>query len=336
MTKIIENEEGNSGQIILGDETSHQAISFKLAQAFYSEITGKSEKITENLTRSFVLTIENVQQLHQRIIQSTTQYNVASANVAFSVEYRNDSSERFSSIERFMTHAGSKGIAVSEVYINYRFLIILPETSKPQEYRINIRLISRVVKLEEIRETMGELSFSIPLWEFDSGSTCRVSIDFIDITVANSFMSVVKNWNNGLDEVDTNMFVKKIRPIAKHMPSAFQYGLLFAGSYYTLDAIDQYFSAPQAHTTAMFILVAFLFNFIMWKLGNFTGSKTESHLNGSYEMSYISFSGADKKLAQECSTTKRNNALISAAYVVGTIVIGVLSSGISALIFGEN
>ncbi|VUD68901.1 hypothetical protein TDB9533_04260 [Thalassocella blandensis] len=81
MSEIISNGDGQNGQndqIILGDETSQQAISFKLAQAFYSEITGKSEKINEKFTKSFILSIENIEQLHKRIIQSTTQYNVAS------------------------------------------------------------------------------------------------------------------------------------------------------------------------------------------------------------------------------------------------------------------
>jgi len=252
MSEIFNNGDDQNSQIILGDETSHQAISFKMAQAFYSEITGKSEKISEKFTKSFILTIENIDQLHKRIIQSTTQYNVAAANVSFAVEYQNDSSERFSSIDRFKTHAGSKGIPVEEVDINYNFLIVLPGTRKPQEYRINILLISRIVKLEDLRKKIADMPISMPLWQFDNELTCRASIDFIDITVANSFMSVIKSWSNGLDEANTNIIIKKIRPYAKFMPTLFKYGLLTIGSYYTVNVVDSYFSSPVAHTTAMF------------------------------------------------------------------------------------
>ena len=333
MTDIICNDDGDGGQVILGDETSQQAISFKLAQAFYSEITGKAEKISEKFVKSFVLTIDNIDQLHQRIIQSTTQYNVVSANVSFSVEYQNDSSERFSSIERFKTHAGAKGVPVEEVDISYNFLFILPGTQKPQEYRINIRLISRVVKLEDLREKTEDMPFSVPLWQYDNELTCRASIDFIDITVANSFMSVIKTWNSALDEVDTSAVLKKIRPYSRYLPALFKYGLLAAGVYYTYGVVDSYFVDSEPKTTAMFVLIAFLFNFILWKFGLFAGRKSESHLDQLYEISFISFSGADKNLAKRCAAAKRKNTIFSICYLVGTFILGVLASGMANVIF---
>jgi len=334
VTVIVQGKEDDcENQIILGDETSQQAISFKMAQAFYSEITGKSEKITEKFTKSFILNIEDVEQLHKRIIQSTTQYNVASANVSFSVAYQNDSSERLSSIDRLKVHAGTKGLPVEEIDISYNFLIILPGTKKPQEYRINIQLVSRVVKLEKLKEQMADMSISLPLWHFDSELTCRASVDFIDITVANSFMSVIKDWNNGLEEVTTNILLKKIRSVAKYMPSVFQYGLLVAGVFYTLIHMEEYFTVIKPEATAKFVLIAYLFNFIIWKAGRAMGRKSESHLNQLYDISYINFSGADKNLAQSSSVSKRNSTLLSAFYLVGTIVVGVISSSLAAMLF---
>lgn len=333
MADIMNNGDEMESQVILGDESSQQAISFKMAQAFYSEITGKAEKISEKFVKSFILTIENIDQLHQRIIQSTTQYNVVSANVSFSVEYQNDSSERFSSIERFKAHAGAKGIPVEEVDINYNFLFILPGTQKPQEYRINIRLISRVVKLEDLREKTEDMPFSVPLWQYDNELTCRASIDFIDITVANAFMSVIKTWNNALDEVETNTIIKKLRPYSRYLPVLFKYGLLLAGTYYTFAVVDKYFISSSPKTTAMFVLIAYLFNFILWKVGLFLGRKSEYHLDQLYEVSFISFSGADKNLAKQCTSAKRKNTIYSACYLAGTFILGVLASGVANVVF---
>ena len=333
MSEVVNSEPSEGGQVILGDETSQQAISFKMAQAFYSEITGKSEKICEKFNKSFILTIENVEQLHKRIIQATTQYSVATANASFSVEYQNDSSERFSSIDRFKTHAGTKGVPVEEVDISYHFLIILPDTKKPQEYRINIRLVSRAVKLEDIKEQTKGMPFSVPLWRFDNALTCRASIDFIDITVANAFMSVVKTWNSGLEEVEVNEFLNKLRAYARYMPALFKYGLLTAGVFYTLKVVDVYFSSATPQTTAMFVLIAYLFNFILWKAGLFLGKKAEHHLNQLYDVSYIGFSGADQTLAKKCKAAKRKNTLSSLGYLAGTFFLGVLASGAATYIF---
>lgn len=333
MSEVISPDSEQGGQVILGDETSQQAISFKMAQAFYSEITGKSEKISEKFTKSFILTIENVEQLHKRIIQATTQYNVVTANASFSVEYQNDSSERFSSIERFKAHAGTKGVPVEEVDINYNFLFVLPGTKKPQEYRINIRLVSRAVKLEDLKERTNGMPFSLPLWQFDNSLTCRASIDFIDITVANAFMSVIKSWNNGLEEVEISETLKKLRPFSKYMPALFKYGLLTAGVIYTFGVVDQYFVSVHPKTTAMFVLLAYLFNFVLWKAGSFSGRKAEHHLDQLYDVSYILFSGADKTLAKNCTAEKRKNTLMSAGYLVGTFILGVLASGAANYIF---
>jgi len=335
MTEIESSGTPDSNEIILGDDSSKQAISFKLAQAFYNEITGKSEKVTEEFNPSFILTMENVNQLHQRIIQSTAQYNVKSANASFSVEYVNDSSERFSSIERFMAHAGAKGQPIEEVAISYNLFVILPQTNKPQEYRINILLVSRCAKVESMKKHMDDMPFSFPLWRFESKFTCRASVDFIDITVANSFISVIKSWIDCLEVTSMNPVLKKIRHLSKYLPLLGQYGLLAIGVFYANKQLLMYFHQPEASTTASFILIAFLFNFLMFKLGRFVGYKSERHLDSIYQLSYINFSGADARLAKESSASVRANITKSVGYIIFSFVLAVASNGVSKFIFGS-
>jgi hypothetical protein len=332
MTELAIDESSEENQVMLGDESSQQAMSFKLAQAFYNELTGKSERVKEEFNSSFILTMDNVRQLHHRIIQSSAQYNVASANASFSVIYLNDSSERFSSIERFMAHAGAKGIVVEEVDISYRLLVILPQTNKPQEYRINIRLISRCAKVEGMKEEFKDLPVSFPLWQFEGKLTCRASIDFVDITVANAFMSVIKSWNDCLEVTEMNPVLKKARHLAKYFPGAFQYGLLATGTYFTYQAIVPFFGIPTPESTAKFVLYAILVNFLLLKTGRFIGNKAENNLNQIYQPSYIKFSGADEKLAKGSSSSVRTNISLSIGYIVLTLGLGIISSTLASLI----
>jgi hypothetical protein len=320
-------------KVILGDSTSEEAISFQLAQAFYNEITGKSERLSDEFSTSFVLTMSNVEQLHHRVIQSTVQYNIASANASFSVSYVNDSSERFSSIERFTAHAGAKGVAIDEIDLNYNLLVILPKTNKPQEYRINIKLVSRTAKIENIKSDIAELPVSIPLAQFESKFTCRVSIDFVDVTVANSFMSVIKSWNDCLETTDFNEFIRVIRRFSDWFPVMCQYGLLLMGSYFTYSAIESFFKIPTPESTAIFLLFAALFNFLLFKVGLFIGRRSERHLDQTYQMSYINFSGADAKLAKDSIKSVKGSVIKSFAYVIGSVILGVMSSGIASYIF---
>lgn len=329
MTELISSEPSDNRQMILGDDSSQQAISFKLAQAFYNEITGKSERISEEFNPSFVLTLEDINQLHQRVIQSTTQYNVQSANASFSVEYVNDSSERFSSIERFMTHAGAKGQAVEEVAISYNLLVVLPQTNKPQEYRINILLVSRSTKINRMKSQMDSMPFSIPLWQFENNFTCKASIDFVDITVANSFMSVVKSWIDCLDTTSLNPFLKVVRPYSKYFPLLCQYGLLAAGVYFTNKQLPIFFQTVSPTSTASFVLIAFLFNFLLFKLGKLVGYKAERYIDQIYQISYIRFSGADLRLVKNSKVEVRKNIIKSLGYILFTVLIGVASNWIS-------
>ncbi|WP_128816145.1 hypothetical protein [Aeromonas veronii] len=335
MTKVINSSTSGSNDVILGDDSSQQAISFKLAQAFYNEITGKSEKLTEEFNPSFILTQSDVNQLHHRIIQSTAQYNVQSANASFSVGYVNDSSERFSSIERFMAHAGTKGQPVEEIAINYNILVILPKTNKPQEYKINVLLISRTAKVEGMKEHINDYPFSIPLWQFESKFTCRVSVDFVDITVANSFVSVIKSWIDCLEVTSMSPVLKKARPLSKFLPVLGKYGLLFVGVFYTQKQLPIYFENMEPSTTASFILIAILFNFLLIKIGHFIGYKSERHLDAIYQLSYVNFSGADLRLARDSEGSVRSNLKKSLCYILTTIVLSVLSNGISNYIYSS-
>ena len=70
-----------------------------------------------------------------------------------------------------------------------------------------------------------------------------------------------------------------------------------------------------------------------WKIGLYSGLKSENHLNLLYEVSYISFSGADKKLANECRTSRKKNMLFSGLYLVGTFLMAVFASVVANYIF---
>ncbi|MEE9337624.1 MAG: hypothetical protein V3U87_06050 [Methylococcaceae bacterium] len=332
MTELQHADNQNDQQVLLGDENSQHAISFKLAQVFYDEITGKSEQLSEEFRSSFVLSKENINQLHQSIIESTSKYTIASAIASFSVDYMDNSSERFSSIDRFMMHAGNKVIPVEEVDISYNFLVILPQTQKPQEYRINIRFMSRTSKVENMKQEINDVSISIPLSQFESKYTCRISIDFVDMTVARAFMSVVINWIDSLEVIDLHPAIKYIRSYLKYLPIVCQYGLLAVGVFYSNQQIELFFSNITPSSTSKFILVIFLFNFVLFNLGKYIGYKIEWCLNQLYQLSYINFSAADVQLARDSISSVRSNITVSAGYIVITIILAFISSGVVSFV----
>ena len=149
---------------------------------------------------------------------------------------------------------------------------------------------------------------SLPLWRYGGKETCRVDIDFRDISVARSFMSLIVKWNSSLEEAKTNNIIKRIRKYAPQMPPIFSYGILAVSGYYTLEITKKYFETPSFESTVIFILLAYLINSIAWRFGMFLGKKAESYLD---------------KLYEKCKQSKEMNTIYSVAYV---IVLGVIDS----------
>ena len=179
-----------------------------------------------------MLTLSDIEQLHHRLVQSREQYNVASENVAFSVKYVGDSSERYSSLERLKLHAGHKGRAIEQIDLVYNLLLVLPKTRRPQEYKISISLVSRVAKIEEMRDEFDPFPFPFPLFQFERLKTGEAKIDFVDITVANANMSTIKTWADGLPTSQTPHMIKVLRAKSRYAPAILKYGFLALVAFY--------------------------------------------------------------------------------------------------------
>ncbi len=201
MSDVMDGSAGGTDKVInLGKGDASRQISFQLAQDFYSEITGKSEEIEEDYRDPVVITRHDIEQLNHYVHQTLEQYQVASCSYNISVKYIKDSSERYSSIERFSIHAERKGKAVENVTLVYRVLILLPKIDRPQEYKISIVLRSREAEVESMREDLILLKYGFPILFFERSTTVSFRIEFIDISVARAIMGSLDRWKDGLEK----------------------------------------------------------------------------------------------------------------------------------------
>ncbi|NRD75037.1 hypothetical protein HQQ94_17805 [Shewanella sp. VB17] len=328
----IDVADGDPEVVIMGDGNAASQISFQLAQDFYNEITGKSEKLKERENDSFVLTLSNIEQLHHRVYQFTEQYNICSSNEIYSVKYVDDSSERYSSLDRLKLHAECKGSAVESINIQYNLLIILPKTQRPQEYKSSVTLVSRIAKIEGIKEELGPMGSDIPLYQFERMKTAVFSIDYIDVGVANALMSVLKGWYNGLEKNNTNNFLKLSRELSHYFPKLFKYSFLGLTSYYSYVLSNHFVvdGAMDLRPICVFILSSLLVSFLSYKTGHFLGRKAEVSLDRIYEQSYIHFSGADENFVKNSSLKNRKNLYLFLGSTTLTIILGACGSLIAS------
>ena len=76
-------------------------ITVQQLQQIYSELTGKSESITKYYDDPIRLTLDDIEQLHHRLIQTWEQYRIVSSSCSFTVYYLKNSKDQFNTFERF-------------------------------------------------------------------------------------------------------------------------------------------------------------------------------------------------------------------------------------------
>lgn len=330
MTDIIEFdglEEEDENKVIIGDEKASNKISFQLAQDFYNEMTGKTERIRELFNDPFVLKLTHVEQLHHRLEQSLEQYNICSFHETYSVNYIDDSSERFSSLERLKLHVGARGCAVEEVIIKYNILIILPKTNRPQEYIITVKMVSRVAKIENMRKQLDSVHFGIPLCQFEAAKAASFVIEYVDVTVANALMSVIKSWFGTIEKNPISPTVKTARKFSYFAPRLAKYSLLTLTSYYIFASSNTFLSSNNDLKTAtLFSLGSVLIAYLSIRFGVFFGKRIERNLDNIYEQSYINFSGADECFVSASATKIKKSKVKAGVNLLASIVLAISCS----------
>lgn len=329
MTDVLTINEKPDRNLNIGSEGASKKISFQLAQDFYNEITGKSERLNEYIETPFILTIDDLEQLHFKISQSTEQYNICSGVESYSVKYMNGQSSIFTSFDRLKLHISDINSPIEEIDVTYKLLIVLPKTDRPQEYIINIELISKVAKVTKMRKEIDDLPFPPHLISFSGERTGKVLIDFIDISVANYIMATVNNWVENLDVVEEKKALKFVAKKSKHLPFILKYFLLAILSYYAY-IFSNTVQINNLNNEYQFLMLTFLSGFMLYRMGDYLGVKSRYYLNQIYDMSYINITKADTKLIKRSEKRHINSMVFSFLNLAAALLIGIVSSLIAS------
>jgi hypothetical protein len=113
-------------------------------QALYHAATGKTENLTKQLSKNFIIRESDLNQLYFKIMQQLEHFErVAGPTVTIKVQFDNRESQQFSSWVGFKLSDSGKTEIVSNVVLKFEFVIKLPEVPVPQRYVVNIDLFSR-------------------------------------------------------------------------------------------------------------------------------------------------------------------------------------------------
>lgn len=314
---------------VIGDETRDgQVVSMQLIQDIYNEFTGKTEEVSQGYSKSFQISLSDIEQLNSKITQIQEQYSICSKSCSVTIYYYQDTREVFSTFERFRMYDSSRLSPIESVLLKYNFLIKLPQTNRLQNYTLSIRLASRITILKKMRE---DLPTGLPLRHFIVDRTASVSIDYVDYMVARNFQDAVRGWIDGLEEHDTSKFTKFLQKRSHFIPRITKYAIGGVVVYLILKYITFFLPAGlvELNQLARFLILAFSTLFFSFRLADWLGTVSENAVDNFTELSYINLNRGDEKEIKIAKKKNQHYVLKAISGIGATLLLGILSSVIA-------
>jgi hypothetical protein len=303
---------------------------FKLAQALYSTVTGKTEKLGKAYSEQYRISINDLVQLDAKCHQVCGQWVVIQKSENVTIHYVDDAKEQFSSFDRFKLFDASKTSPTESVVYEFNLLIQQQNVDKPQPYNIVIRTMSHPAMLQR----MDRLDTPFPAFmKFIGGSSIVVEIEYVDYLVARQLQSTVDSWVSHLDHVQERKLIALMQKYTHLIPPIFQVTLvLLAATAVTATIPVQLASATTFAGFAHWLIWAAM---IVWVAGIFAklfGRFVETSIDTIQPLGGIVLNKGDQRLLEKCA---KRTGIATVKSVVGTVLAitqGAVSKSCAALL----
>lgn len=328
MAPAYENHDADDQLVTVGNAADLPPVSMKVFQSIYNDITGKTEKLEKSFERAFQARMADFEQLHHKLSQACEQYDVKAFNVGVTVYHVNDTSETFSSFERFSLYNQSNTNAVESVVFTYNLLILLPKLGKPQSYELTIRVISGVA------EKTTTTSFRIPILVLklaaDVGGS--YSIKYVDYLVARNLATAVEGWFDALTTYEPPKWLQFVRKWSEYITPLTEYSIALFVLFLTLRVVGARLSGASDDLLhmAQLLLISASVLFISYRFGRYVGQKLYHTIYSIRDVGFVALNRGDEKAI--ASAEKANSrALTKGALAVGFEFIIAVAAHFTAL-----
>lgn len=327
MSQIIEHADaGNGDSHVVRVGESLSPVSLKVYQDIYHQVTGRTEQIRKRYSENLLVDFDELEQLNHKIFQLCDVHNVIAKNESVSVFHEKERKEQFTSFERFRAYNSNTASPTVSVVLRYNFSVIPAGREKPQEYAVNIRLISRVAAIKQMEDEAPSFMRG-RFFGFMAGLTAEVTIDYVDYVIARGFLEAFDEWIAGCKVTPPSKLLQILRRYSHRIPEAAQ--LLVAGTviYFALQSIPHYFGDQTTPADwARFFIVFSGGSYILITLVSETARQIERAIDNFPEMAYLNLNKGDGKLIDGARSAKPRALLRGGLGVISTIVLGIISA----------
>lgn len=306
---MSESEEKPEGFVIHGAGTEP----FKIAQALYHAVTGKTESISKQFSENYQITFDDLKQLHAKFEQMCSQWKMIGQSECITLFHINDNKEVFTSIQRLEFYDFSKNNPIESITFEFNVLLNLPDIDKAQPYKITIRMVSRIAAMH--RAEMGDLNKAI-FWWMRTG-VIHVDIKYVDYVVARNIFSTIDSWINGIAVAETRVWLKTLQKFSHWVPRTVSLIFFLLAVYVaTMSTNTIFFPAADNEFLAKYLISAFGFVIAFFFMGNIFGRLLEYSIDRLEDISYIKINRGDKKLLSEFKQRNSNSAWHALFYLL--------------------
>lgn len=195
----VEASNSRSNSIVIQPDDAGISV----AQAIYHHVTGKTERIFEAFSGVFKVELCHITQLHHKIAQTAQRHHQDEKNCSVDVALHKKERVRSSSYERFSQMDWAVADPVSEIVYTYNFLShnnVAPVGAelKPENYKILVT-INQDTRFDT---NSDEEEMPYYLRSLFTGKSIRVSINYVDYTIARAILAAVREWVDALPKAE--------------------------------------------------------------------------------------------------------------------------------------
>lgn len=291
---------------------------FKVAQAIYNVVTGKTEKLTKAFNKSYLITLDSLKQLHHKCSQACTQWDVLQKNCSITVNHAGDNQETFSSFERFNIYDVSRTTPVESIVYEFNILIRIPKVERPQNYKVTVRLMSRLAAMKRMDDDLPPPFFRL----FGQGAVI-IEIEYVDYVVARNLLGMVESWVNEIEQHSAWSWASHVRRVSHWIPRLFQLVVLAVTSAALISSSDAAMGVGATSAQlAKWIIFSGACLWVVVQAASIVGDFVEESFDSVIDLSVIKLNLGDERLLKEYSS---RNMVKTISGIFGVAFIVVLS-----------
>jgi hypothetical protein len=306
---------------------------FALAQALYHKITQRTESTSKVYDEEYIIKDNDISQLYKKLNQLTKEWKIIGTSCEIDVSFDDDTSQKFSSFDRFSLFDKSYPAAVIEIAIKYTFLleanIVFDEDGKKitplQNYSITIKILNRNVlcQKKEVPSFFARRMFR---------PCIIIEIDYVDYMIARNIISCVDSWVNTLD---TQNKPSKLLDFVQRYSMNFDDIFLFLFPIITGIVLIRKIQIDSLKGILPSMTSIVLFLFASGMTGRFFGSKLGSYISDIGESSEIILTKGDEKILKKVSHDNIKTIVKSVFTLTGSVIFNIVINIASTLIINN-